>query len=232
LIYLLNTCLFLAYSLHFHIFNTIKTGVGIMNIEPMEMQPPEWEKQLEDVTVKKDYREVVMDPSVLSRVLESGEENPIGQLRDVFDDAWSIERIADAKRVIRRKMKGKRRDCMLLLLSSGNTFQQISEKLLVSTDTVKRYVEYGVRELKNHFGETPSGEFPSKQGKRPVVRSAVFSLDTAGEKQEFQQFVNDHVVTHLAYSAQDPFREALVVYLSGKAHTAQKPRGQSCHPAS
>lgn len=198
-----------------------------MSVEPMEMQPPEWEKQLEDVTVKKDYHEVLMDPSVLNRVIETGNENPIGQLRDVFDDQWSIEKIAEAKRVVRRKMRGKRRNCLLLLLSTGNNFRQIAEKLRLSHDTVKRHVQSGVKQLQEHFNEAPGGEFPSKQGKRPTVRSAVFSLDTAGEKQEFQQFLNDHVVTHLAYSAQEPFREALVVYLTGHAQKTQRRGEQS-----
>lgn len=202
-----------------------------MSVDPMEMQPAEWEKKLEDVTVKKSNHEVLVDPSVLNSVLESSVENPIGRLRNVFDDAWSLERIADAKRVVRRKMKGKRRDCMLLLLSTGDSFQQIAEKMCLTHQTVKRCVQQGVKQLQDHFAETNVGEFPSKQGKRPTVRTAVFSLDTAMEKQDFQQFLNDHVVTHLAYSAQEPFREALVVYLTGKTHTAQKPRAQSCYPA-
>lgn len=200
-----------------------------MSVEPMEKQPPEWEVQLEDITVKKDYREVLVDPSVLNRVIDSGNENPIGQLRDVFDDQWSIERIMEVKRVVRRKMKGKRLNCMLLLLSTGNSFHQIAEKLRLSHDIVKRQILSGVKQLQEHFNEAPGGEFPSKQGKRPTVRSAVFALDTANEKRAFQQFVNDHVVTHLAYSAQEPFREALVVYLSGHAQKTRQ-RGEQSYP--
>lgn len=188
-----------------------------MRPDPMETQPPVWEEQLKDVTVESNYREIVMDPVVLNQIIElCQEDNPIGKVISVFDDEGLRKKITEAKSVVRRKMKGVRRNCMLLLLTTGDDYHAIACKMRISYDTARRHVLAGTNILKQHFSSQQSGEFPARQGTRPTVRTALFPLDTSGEKTEFQTFLNRHVVTHVAYSAQAPFREALVVYLSGK----------------
>lgn len=119
--------------------------------------------------------------------------------------------------MVKRKMRGIRQQCMLLFLTTGEDYQTIAKKLRVSYDTARRHVIAGTKILQQHFSEKHQGEFPARQGSRPTVRSALFPLDTSCEKIAFQTFLNQNVVTHIAYSAQSPFREALVVYLSGKS---------------
>ncbi len=186
-----------------------------MKTEPMEKQPPEWEEQLKDVTKEMDHHEYPFEPNFLNRMQELSGENPIGQVRDIFSDADWLAKIAELKSVVRKKMSGVRRNCMLMMLSTGEDCQRIATKLRVSYSTVKRHIEAGNKILKDHYASNPHGEFPSKQGERPVVKTCIFPLDTDAEKREFQRFVNRHVTTHIAYSADQRFREALVVYLKG-----------------
>lgn len=187
-------------------------------VDQEERQPSEWEALLEDVTVPPGRREIPFDPAMIPKVWEmEGEFAWDEGLSDAFTEDAMRRQIEEIRRVAERKLEGVQRKSLLLLLATGMTYRRIAAALKVSNDTVERAVKKGTEAVREHFGPKTPGPFPTRKGTRPVIRAAAFPLDTAEEKTAFQEFVNQHVVAHLAYSSEGRFREALVLYLTGKA---------------
>ncbi len=181
-----------------------------------EKQPEEWEELLKDITVEPDYREILYAPSVLNAI-----PNPI-QLRELLDHAdqtsneetrRQIERV---RSVAQRKLKGISRDCILLLLTTGASQQQLAEILDVSVDTIQRSLTQGINKISQFFKESDRQTFPASPRKRPNVRVIIFPLDTNKERERFQTFLNNNRIASISYRGEDLFREALVVYVTGK----------------
>ena len=181
-----------------------------------DRQPDEWEEALKDVTVNADSRELSYDPALLAEIHQIHFQDAFDGPIDVFHDEECLRQIEQIRHVADRKLKGQQRQCVLLLLATGTSYKKIAKMLHISDDTVCRQIQAAVASLKEYFKENCWGEFPTHAQTRPPVRAALFPLDTEEEKKAFLDFLNRHVVLHVAYSTQGRFREALVIYLTGK----------------
>lgn len=181
-----------------------------------ERQPQEWEDVLNDVTMDRNWRENAVDPALLSKVQEAIYDNPLEGLTDVFHDEECLRQIESIRQIADQKLKGIQRTCVLMQLATGLNYKNIAAMLKVSDDTVSRQIQKSIPKIKSYFKPSATQEFPVKPKTRPVIRCRIFPLDNDAERREFQDFVNDHVVTHISHSCNGRFREALAVYLTGK----------------
>lgn len=180
-------------------------------------QPPQWEEQLKDITVERDYHEAPWDPGILASICEQSGLEPIHEQRiDDVPNPETEKQIEAIRRVVRRKLKGVNQQTILLMLSCGAGPRRLAQMLRVSEDTIRRSIERSVAVIRECLNEFEWGEFPIGKGKRPTVRSALFPLDSANEREEFQAFLNQRTIVHISLRGDDLFREALVVYLVGK----------------
>ncbi len=177
-------------------------------------QPEEWEEFLKDVNIERDGREIPFDPLVLP-ILEERYHLPDFQaISDNDESCLLLDKDVDRiRRAIDRKLRGKTKACMLLSLLTGWSHVRIGTILGISKDTVRRHLDAAVKILKDFFRESSERSFPRFHRSRKVFRTALFPLDTNEERKTFQDFVNENVVVHLAYNADDDFREAMVVYM-------------------
>ncbi len=180
-------------------------------------QPPEWEEKLKDVTIERDYHEAPWDPGILASICEqTGLESLHEQRIDDVPSPETEKRLDAIRRVARRKLKGVNQQAILLMLSCGAGPRRMAEMLRVSEDTIRRAIERGVGAIRECLNGFEWGEFPTGKGKRPTVRSGLFPLDTASEREQFQAFLNQRTIIHVSLRGDELFREALVVYLVGK----------------
>ncbi|MBN2326284.1 MAG: hypothetical protein JXR73_03955 [Candidatus Omnitrophica bacterium] len=177
----------------------------------------DWEAELEKIEVKQDHREVSLDPIIMDQIFAQDDGF---EFAGAFAEADAQEEIQSQIdliiRIARKKLSGLTRYCILLILMSGASLQRIAQILGASQDVVKRAVNRGVKIIRECLSLN-YGEFPVSPGKRPPLRASLFPLDTSDERQKFQTFLNQHTVAHISYRGEDPFREALVVYFTGKA---------------
>lgn len=179
--------------------------------------PPEWEALLEDVTHPQDWRETLRDPRQLANLTACSSYESFTQ--DTLKNEWeeiSEHQIETVKRIAQRKLKGLVKNSILLLLSTGYGYKRLSELLHVHEDSVLRAVKRGIQQIREHLDAEHFGEFPIDKGKRPALRARVFPLDNPKEKNDFVHFLNKHIVVHLSYRGDDLFKEAMVVYLTGR----------------
>ena len=177
-------------------------------------QPEEWENILKDVTVYRDRREILFDPIVLP-VLQ--ERYRLPSISDIGgqDDVYAVldGDVQRLRRAIERKLSGKTKACVLLSMLTGWSHARIGKVLRVSKDTVRRHLESGLETLRSYFRESGERTFPRFHRSRKVFRVALFPLDTDEERRAFQDFTNENIIVHLAYSGGDDFREVMVVYM-------------------
>jgi len=177
-------------------------------------QPEEWEAILKDVTVPRDYREIPFDPQMLPFIQERYQMPELVNIADREEANLVLDRdVERLRRAIDRKLHGRMKICMLLSALTGWSNRRIAAVLGYSKDTVRRDLDEGVKILKTYFRESEERTFPRFHRSRKVLRAGIFPLDTDRERSVFQQFVNDNVILHLAYSGGDDFREAMVIYL-------------------
>ncbi|MGC9326879.1 MAG: hypothetical protein ACP5I1_04535 [Candidatus Hinthialibacter sp.] len=193
---------------------------NVMQDSAREGQPAhsvDWESELEKLDVKQDYREVSLDPFIMDQIFTN---NDGFEFAGAFAEADAQEEIQNQidliTRIARKKLTGLTRYCILIILMTGASFQRLAQMLGASQDVIKRAVNRGVKIIRECLS-IDYGEFPVSPGKRPPLRVSLFPLDTSDERQKFQDFLNKHTVAHIAYRGEDPFREALVVYFTGKA---------------
>ncbi len=179
--------------------------------------PPEWEALLENVTHPQDWRETSCDPQLLANLTSSSSYESF--IQDTLKNEWdeiTTHQVETVKRIAQRKLKGLVKNSILLLLSTGYSYKRLSELLHVHEDSVLRAVKRGIQQIREHLDAEHYGEFPVGKGKRPVLRTRVFPLDSSKEKNDFVHFLNGNIVVHLSYRGDDLFKEAMVVYLTGK----------------
>jgi len=182
------------------------------------IQPPHWESLLEEVTVKRPSNERTLNPQIMDSLYA---KDDIIELLDRFVDSnWedqSIRKIELVRKIANMKLKGLTRYCILLVLMTGAGPERISELLgNVSLSNVNRLLNKGINIIKKCLADN-FGDFPVGKGTRPPVRASLFPLDTPEEKKQFTSFINEHTVMHVSYRGDDLFREALVIFLTGKA---------------
>ncbi len=171
---------------------------------------PNWEDILKSVTVEPPREEVLFDPYVLDTLTAC---NSAGYIQSMLEDA----RLEDEKRkqiellreIASRKLKGRHRECLLLLLSGCDSYSEIGEKLGFSRDTVRRALQEAAAIVKAHLESPSSLHLPAKKGER--LKSTILPIDTLGEQKDFQRFLNSNKVHHLAYSS-GITREVFLVY--------------------
>jgi DNA-binding CsgD family transcriptional regulator len=171
---------------------------------------PTWEDILKSVTVEPSREEILFDPYVLDTLTAC---NSAGYIQSLLEDA----RLEDEKRrqieqvreIAARKLKGRHRECLLLLLSGCDSYSEIGEKLGFSRDTVRRALEEAAKIIKAHLEQPSSLLLPAEKGER--LKSTVLPIDTLGEQKDFQRFLNSNKVHHLAYSS-GITREVFLVY--------------------
>jgi hypothetical protein len=177
-------------------------------------QPEPWENILRDVTVCRDRREILFDPMLLP-ILQ--ERYRLPNISDVTrqDDAFPVldRDVERLRRAIERKLRGKAKACVLLSMLTGWSHARIGAILGLSKDTVRRQMDSGLEALRTYFRESGERTFPQFHRSRKVFRAALFPLDTDDERRAFQDFVNENIIVHLAYSGGDDFREAMVIYM-------------------
>lgn len=167
--------------------------------------------EMESVTVKPPRGEVLMDPHVLADVLEASSEEFRHYLTaspEMVIERW--EQLERLRCIAARKLAGKERDLVLLLLGTGCSQRQAAKLLGLSRDTVRSHLESAQRRLKEH--SLPRGEVRFRGARGAVHRAALFPLDTAEEQDRFQEFINRHNIHFVAYGLSTEFREALVIY--------------------
>ncbi len=182
------------------------------------IHPPQWESLLKDVTAGRSSNERTLDPQMMDLLYA---KDDIIELLDRFVDSnWedeSIRKIELVRKIAIMKLKGLTRYCILLVLMTGAGPQRISEILgNVSLHSVHRLLNKGINIIKKCLADN-FGDFPVGKGARPPIRVCLFPLDTPEEKQQFTVFLNEHTVMHVSYRGDDLFREALVIFLTGKA---------------
>lgn len=182
--------------------------------QPQDQQPPEWEALLSEVTFDLDYHEAPWDPGMLDSSPHQL-NNPAGWAEAASADEERRRQIALVHKIARSKLRGLPRKSVQLLLLTGAPTRQIATMLAVSDDAVQRALKKAVRIIRETVHNQP-GHFPTPRKKRPTVRAALFPLDTAHERQRFQEFISEHTVVQLAYRGNDPMREALVIFLTGQ----------------
>ena len=188
--------------------------MSVINDHSSQQHTEDWEKVLSDVTVHRDRREILFDPMVLP-LLQQRYNLP--DISDVVSDDGAYEvldrDIERIRRAIERKLRGKTKACMLLYMLTGWSHPRIGKVLNVSKDTVRRHLESGLEVLRSYFRESGERTFPRFHRSRKIFRVALYPLDTNEERRAFQDFVNENVIVHLAYSGGDDFREAMVIYM-------------------
>lgn len=183
-----------------------------------ERQPDEWEKVLEDVTIKPSNHELLYDPHGLTHLKGSLTFLDYMNLRsDVQSEAEVLRQTDLVRKVIERKLKGLTQECLHMLLSTGATQKRIAKMLGVSEDKVQRSIKIGIKQIRYFLESRGTRRFPVADGTRPAVRAAVFSLDTDEERSEFQNFLNRSTIIHISYRGDDLFREVLVIYQTGRS---------------
>jgi len=104
------------------------------------------------------------------------------------------------------------------LLETNASPARIAKRLDYSEETVRRHLHKAVGIIKECLAiEGRFGSFPLLPGTRPSTRVCLMSLDTQEERAQFQAFLNQNTVTHIAYRGEGLFREVLVVFVCGKA---------------
>lgn len=178
-------------------------------------QPPEdWENVLKDVTVYRDRREILFDPAILPILQERYRLPTISEVAGQDGACAVLDRdLERLHRAIDRKLRGKTKACVLLSMLTGWSHARVGAVLGLSKDTVRRQLESGLETLRTYFRESGERAFPQFHRSRKVFRAALFPLDTDEERRAFQDFVNENIIVHLAYSGGDDFREAMVVYM-------------------
>jgi len=183
-----------------------------------ESQPAEWEEFLKDVTIERDEGEIPYDSSLITTLQTNFNFQEIMDFRMSHEEEMEFHaQIELVTRIVKQKLDGPIRDCLLLLLSTGASSKRIAELMNLSEDTIQRYIKRGIRLIKQCLKTRKTGHFPVQKNKRPTYRVVVFPLDTAEEQMQFQQFLNQEIVVHISYRGEELFREVLVVYLTGKS---------------
>lgn len=188
----------------------------------------EWEELLKDVTFERDWREVPWDSSIISEIGDRIEVNELLNERlDEYPNEEMWRAVDTLRKIADKKLEGRDRTIFLLYLLSGKTQEEIANTLNVHPDTVRRSIERSVRVIRELIQTKKYGDFPVGPGKRPYARVRVFALDSREEKERFLHFVNEHEVWHLAFTSNDLFREAMVIYLTNPEQKCikGKPKG-------
>lgn len=171
----------------------------------------DYEAEMEAATVRPPRGEVLMDPRLLASVLEGSSEEFRHYLMaapEMVIERWDqIERL---RCVATRKLAGKERDIVLVLLGSGCSQRRAARILGLSRETIRHHFESAQRRLKEHVLPRTAVRFPS--GDRDRYRAALFPLDTSEEQRRFQEFINREEVRFVAYGLSPDFREALVIH--------------------
>lgn len=175
-------------------------------------QPPEWEAQLEDVTVPRCPDEVLFDPTLMETALAAYGE----AYRHVLacDPTTLTERWAEIERlraIAKRKLSGEVREVMLLFLTGRHSYRSIARHLGLAKDTVRRQIARAGKLLREHTEPPAKRTFPSPE--QGTLNAAILPLDTNAERQAFMTFINRHHPVSVAYGGDGDFREALVVYI-------------------
>ncbi|MBD3266946.1 hypothetical protein GF373_09775 [bacterium] len=181
-------------------------------------QPEEWERLLKEVTVQQNPYEMVVDPHRLARFHQTS-MNEIWQDPDREEwDRHMLEQINMVRKVMDRKLSGKIKQCLEIVLSTGTGPNRIARILRISPETARNYIKRGIEAIRSCLTEQQAwGRFPSAEGTRPTVRVSILPLDTEQERAQFQQFANEHPIVHVSYRGEEMFREVLVIYLTGKS---------------
>jgi RNA polymerase sigma factor (sigma-70 family) len=171
----------------------------------------DYEAEMDRVTVKRPRNEVLVDPGILADVLEGTSEEFRHYLTaspEMVIERWDqTERL---RSIAARKLAGREREIVLTLLSSGCTQQEAARVLGISRETVRIHLARAQEKLREHVESPGEIRFSAADGDRR--RAALFPLDTAAERERFQEFINHHDVRFLAYGINGEFREALVIH--------------------
>lgn len=177
----------------------------------------EWENDLKNFTKERNRGELLFDPFLIEQTCV--DTKGLEFINALAASEWEQEKnrqIDLVKRVVQRKLKGFTRYCLLLILLTGAGPKRIAQILGMTEDIVNRAIRRGTKVVQGCL-VSGFGEFPATHGKRPPLRASLFPIDTPKEREEFQNFLNEHTIIHISYRGEDLFREVLVIYLTGKA---------------
>jgi RNA polymerase sigma factor (sigma-70 family) len=183
-----------------------------MGQQASKKKTADYTAEMDAVTVRPPRGEVLMDPHVLADVLEGGCSDHFRHYLttspEMVIERW--EQLERLRCVAARKLAGKEREIVLLLLGTGCSQRQAAKILGISRETVRHHLAAAQRRLKEHA--LPRGEirFPAEEGDR--YRVALFPLDTEAEQRRFCDFINEHGVCFLAYGLSQDFREVLAIH--------------------
>jgi len=171
----------------------------------------DYEAEMDKVTVKRPRNEVLVDPRILADVLDGTSEEFRHYLTaspEMVIERWDqTERL---RAIAARKLAGREREIVLTLLSSGCSQQEAARVLGISRETVRVHLARAEQKLREHV--EPRGELLFPAGEDHPRRASLFPLDTAAERERFQEFINHHHVRFVAYGIHTDFREALVLF--------------------
>ena len=170
-----------------------------------------WESILAEVSSPPDSREVLFDPYVIETILTEYTQRYTEFLKNstaMESERWA--QIEKLKQIATRKLPGKQKECLLMLLVTGYSYRQIAKILGLSKDAVRRNIIRGAAKMKEHIIPAWQKSFPKR--KNHHYHTVILPMDTAEEKVAFQNFINEHQVIHISYSGDSGFREALIIY--------------------
>lgn len=174
-------------------------------------QPAEWEAILAEVTCPPDSKMLLFTPKIMELVMNQYGERYARYLADsAGDSAERAEQLRRVKELARRKLSGRQRDCFLLYAIAGKEPLEIALELGIAPASARRNIDRAVERIAAALDFTPGVQFPAARDQ--ALRSVVLPLDTADERAAFVSFINDHVIHHVAYTAQGDCREVLVVW--------------------
>lgn len=183
-----------------------------------DRQPDEWEAVLKDVTVEPDYHEVLCGPEKMNAFADPA-SSPMDDLEAGETPSFlePTQRLQLVKTIIQKKLEGPIKACVEMVICGNACPLEIARRMGISDDSVRRYLQKAIATIRECLEEQKKfGDFPVPKGKRPPVRIRLFPLDTLAERSAFQDFINQVPITYIAYRGDALFREALVLYRTGK----------------
>ena len=171
----------------------------------------DYEREMDSVTVKPPRGEVLVEPRILSEVFQNYSGEYMQGLEECPEMIWERwDQIERLRFIAARKLEGRNREAILMLLSAGFSQRRMSELLGLARNTLRKHVENAEKILREHVEKAPIMVFPGSR--KDGLKTVVFSVDTEEERARFQEFVNENEVQHISYTGNGDLRAVMVLF--------------------